>query len=78
MTGILWCPVSSARSIQNGWKEEEEEEDDDDDDDDDEKMKRGNSDYDAFSSHELQVAFGNTVTRSTLKSLSMACNCSSS
>ena len=32
-----------------------------------EKMKQGNSDYDAFPSRELQVAFGNIVTLRTLK-----------
>ena len=30
-------------------------------------VKRGNSDYDAFHSHELQVAFGNIVALYTLK-----------
>ena len=32
-----------------------------------EKVKRGNSDYDAFPLHELQVAFGNIFTLHTLK-----------
>ena len=31
------------------------------------KWKRGNSDYDAFPSRELQVVFGNIVALGTLK-----------
>ena len=53
--GVHRYPVSSAISTHKFGEEEYD------------KMKRGNSNYDAFPSHRLQVAFGNIVALSTLK-----------
>ena len=63
MTGTRWCPVSSARSAQKfGGKNKKKKKKNNM-----KKLKWGNSDYDAFLSRELQVAFGNIVALGALK-----------
>ena len=59
MTETHRCPLSSARSTQKfGGKKKIKNM---------KRRKQGNSDYDPFPSHELQVAFWNIVTLHTLK-----------
>ena len=62
MSGTRRCPVSSARSVQKfGGKNKKKKNKNMN------SRKRGNSDYDAFPSRELQVAFGNIVALRILK-----------